>query len=81
MIVITWEGSDPALKSLILYSHIDVVPAEADNWIVDPFSAHKNENGDIIARGAQDMKCCGMQYLEAIERSAIIRVFGLNTTV
>lgn len=30
--------------------------------------AHKDEKGNIYGRGAQDMKCVGIQYLEAIRR-------------
>jgi len=45
-----------------------VVPAVYSLWKVDPFSAHKDEQGNIFARGAQDMKCVGIQYLEAISR-------------
>ena len=36
------------------------------NWKHPPFSAHKEENGDIYARGSQDMKLVGIQYMEAI---------------
>ncbi|XP_030855958.1 aminoacylase-1-like [Strongylocentrotus purpuratus] len=68
IVIITWEGTDPTLKSIILNSHIDVVPASADHWKCDPFEAKKMENGDIYARGTQDMKCVGIQYLEAIRR-------------
>ncbi|VDM75208.1 unnamed protein product [Strongylus vulgaris] len=39
-----------------------------DQWKYDPYAAHKDENGDIYARGAQDMKCVGSQYFEAIRR-------------
>ncbi|GMS85982.1 hypothetical protein PENTCL1PPCAC_8157, partial [Pristionchus entomophagus] len=34
----------------------------------DPYSAHKDEQGRIYARGSQDMKCVGSQYFEAIRR-------------
>ncbi|KAL0115587.1 hypothetical protein PUN28_010833 [Cardiocondyla obscurior] len=47
---------------------MDVVPVYEDKWIYPPFSAHMDEKGDIYARGAQDMKCMGIQYLEAIRR-------------
>ncbi|KAM1654334.1 hypothetical protein EV2_006893 [Malus domestica] len=30
------------------------------------FSANLDSNGDVYARGSQDMKCVGIQYLEAI---------------
>ena len=32
------------------------------------FEAAVRPNGDIVARGSQDMKCVGMAYLEAIRR-------------
>ena len=41
------------------------VPAEADKWtMAEPFSAKELENGDIVGRGTQDMKCVCIQYLE-----------------
>jgi len=39
-----------------------------EKWTHEPFSADKDENGNIFARGAQDMKCVGIQYLEAVHR-------------
>lgn len=68
VIVLSWQGRDPALPSIMLYSHMDVVPVEPEQWEADPFSAHKRPNGDILARGAQDMKCVGTWYLEAVRR-------------
>jgi aminoacylase len=61
-----WPGSDPSLKAILLNCHADVVPVDASQWSVDPFSATKLPNGDILARGAQDMKSVGIGYLEAI---------------
>lgn len=63
----TLQGSDPSLKSLVLNSHIDVVPVyevsiifvqarnlilSQDKWIHPPFAAVKDE-GKIYARGSQ----------------------------
>lgn len=45
-----------------------VVPVEADKWVEDPFGAQRRANGDIYGRGAQDMKCVCIQYIEAIRR-------------
>lgn len=45
---------------------MDVVPVVAENWTYPPFSAHMDAEGRIFARGAQDMKCVGTQYLAAI---------------
>ncbi len=70
----TLKGSDSSLKTVLLGSHYDVVPVSADFWESDPFGAEMRPNGDIVARGAQDMKCVGMAYLEAIRR---LRADGL----
>jgi len=32
------EGSNPSLPGLVVHGHIDVVPANAADWSVDPFS-------------------------------------------
>jgi aminoacylase len=34
----------------------------------DPWTADLDAQGRVFARGSQDMKCVGMQYLEAIRR-------------
>ncbi|KAK8736385.1 hypothetical protein OTU49_004969, partial [Cherax quadricarinatus] len=67
-VIMTLLGEQPDLQSLLLNSHTDVVPVFPDYWKYDPFSAHKDENGDIYGRGTQDMKCVGIQYLEALKR-------------
>ncbi|KAI9085056.1 hypothetical protein K1719_033048 [Acacia pycnantha] len=67
-VLIQWLGTNPNLPSILLYSHTDVVPSEPEKWKYDPFSAHVDQNGNIYARGSQDMKCVGMQYLEAVRR-------------
>ncbi|XP_060075406.1 aminoacylase-1-like [Ylistrum balloti] len=66
--IITWEGLDPSLPSIMLNSHTDVVPVFKEHWKVDPFVAEKMENGDIYGRGTQDMKSNGIIYLEAIRK-------------
>nr|XP_011458107.1 PREDICTED: aminoacylase-1 isoform X2 [Fragaria vesca subsp. vesca] len=68
LVLLKWPGSDPSLPSILLNSHTDVVPAEHDKWAHHPFAAHVDPNGKIYARGSQDMKCVGLQYLEAIRR-------------
>ncbi|KDR16327.1 aminoacylase-1 [Zootermopsis nevadensis] len=68
IVVLTWEGLEPGLPSVLLNSHMDVVPVFPEKWTHDPFSADKDKNGNIFARGAQDMKCVGIQYLEAVRR-------------
>ena len=54
-------GDRPAL---ILLSHMDVVPAEPDNWDVEPF-AGIIRNGYIYGRGALDMKSLGILFLQS----------------
>ena len=68
IMIITWEGSDPSLSSVILNSHHDVVPVFPEHWIHPPFSAHKDDQGNIYGRGTQDMKCVGIQHIEAVRR-------------
>ncbi|KAL3853625.1 hypothetical protein ACJMK2_017156 [Sinanodonta woodiana] len=68
IVLMTWEGTNPSLPSILLNSHTDVVPVFTEHWKVDPFSAEKFENGDIYARGTQDMKSVGIQYLEAVRK-------------
>ncbi|KAI5749309.1 hypothetical protein M8J76_006326 [Diaphorina citri] len=68
VVIITWTGLEPDQQSILLNSHMDVVPVYAEKWTHDPFGAEKDENGNIYARGAQDMKCVGIQYLETIRR-------------
>ena len=51
--------------AIILLSHIDVVPARADEWSVDPFSGAVKD-GFIYGRGALDMKCLGILELLAV---------------
>ncbi|XP_021846887.1 uncharacterized protein [Spinacia oleracea] len=68
LILIKWPGKNPNLPSVLLNSHTDVVPVESQKWIHDPFGAHIDSQGNIYARGSQDMKCVGLQYLEAIRK-------------
>lgn len=63
---ITWIGSQPSLPSILLNSHMDVVPVFEEFWTHPPFGAYIDDNGRIFARGAQDMKSIGTQYLAAI---------------
>jgi len=49
------KGSDASLPGLVVHGHIDVVPANAADWSVDPFSG-VIKDGMIWGRGAVDMK-------------------------
>ena len=48
-------GSDPERGGLVIHGHLDVVPANAEDWSVDPFSGEIRD-GMIYGRGAVDMK-------------------------
>jgi len=61
------KGSDSTRAGLIVHGHLDVVPANADDWSVDPFSAEIRD-GMIWGRGAVDMKNVDAMIL-AIVRS------------
>ncbi|MDT4981062.1 MAG: hypothetical protein QOG07_2941 [Pseudonocardiales bacterium] len=49
------EGSDPSRAPLLIHGHLDVVPAEASEWSVDPFGGEIRD-GYLWGRGAVDMK-------------------------
>ena len=49
------EGADQSRPGLVLHGHIDVVPVNAADWSVDPFSG-VIKDGFIWGRGAVDMK-------------------------
>jgi acetylornithine deacetylase/succinyl-diaminopimelate desuccinylase-like protein len=49
------KGSNPDRPGLVVHGHLDVVPANAADWSVDPFSAEMKD-GFIWGRGAVDMK-------------------------
>jgi acetylornithine deacetylase/succinyl-diaminopimelate desuccinylase-like protein len=58
-VVARFEGSDPSRGALLLHGHLDVVPADASEWSVDPFAGEiRTQNGDeyLFGRGAIDMK-------------------------
>ena len=53
-VVARWGGGD-GRAPLLLHGHLDVVPAEASHWQVDPF-AGEIVDGQVWGRGAVDMK-------------------------
>ncbi|GAA3033343.1 M20/M25/M40 family metallo-hydrolase [Actinokineospora globicatena] len=48
-------GARPDLPALLVQMHLDVVPADPDEWSVDPFSGEIRD-GFVWGRGAVDMK-------------------------
>jgi acetylornithine deacetylase/succinyl-diaminopimelate desuccinylase-like protein len=54
------EGTDSSRPALLLHCHLDVVPAVAGDWQIDPLSGEVHD-GYIWGRGAVDMKdMCAM---------------------
>lgn len=48
-------GTDPSLPALLVQGHLDVVPADAADWSVHPFSGEVRD-GCLWGRGTVDMK-------------------------
>jgi len=67
VVVAHWKGIDESLPVLLLNSHYDVVPANPIEWTVPPFEGYRRD-GKIYGRGAQDMKCVCIQYIEALRK-------------
>lgn len=81
VVILTWPGAHPELPSLLLNSHMDVVPVYEELWTHPPFGADMDQSGRIYARGAQDMKSVGAQYLSAIGALQASGVAQLRRTV
>ncbi|MFM7495821.1 MAG: M20/M25/M40 family metallo-hydrolase [Candidatus Nanopelagicus sp.] len=58
-------GSDVGRPGLVLHGHLDVVPADASDWSVDPFSG-EIKDGFIWGRGAVDMKDMDAMLLASV---------------
>ena len=54
-VVARLEGTNPSADALLVHGHLDVVPAEAADWSVHPFSGEVRD-GVVWGRGAVDMK-------------------------
>jgi acetylornithine deacetylase/succinyl-diaminopimelate desuccinylase-like protein len=54
-VVARWSGEDSSRPALLVHGHIDVVPADADDWQVDPFAGEIRDDC-LWGRGAVDMK-------------------------
>jgi len=64
-VVVRLEGADPGRPGLAVHGHLDVVPANAADWQVDPFAAEERD-GCIWGRGAVDMKDMDAMILASI---------------
>jgi acetylornithine deacetylase/succinyl-diaminopimelate desuccinylase-like protein len=54
-VVARWAGSDSSRPALLIHGHLDVVPADAGDWQVDPFAGEIRDEC-LWGRGAVDMK-------------------------
>jgi acetylornithine deacetylase/succinyl-diaminopimelate desuccinylase-like protein len=54
-VVARFAGADPGRGALLVHGHLDVVPADAAEWSVDPFGGELRD-GYVWGRGAVDMK-------------------------
>ena len=62
------EGGLPG-PTLVLAGHTDVVPTgPLERWTSPPFEARIREDGQMVARGASDMKSSLAAFVVAIER-------------
>ena len=62
-------GRDATRPGLVVHGHIDVVPANADDWSVNPFAAEIRD-GMIWGRGAVDMKNMDAMILAIVRKWA-----------
>jgi acetylornithine deacetylase/succinyl-diaminopimelate desuccinylase-like protein len=63
------EGTDPSADALLVHGHLDVVPAEAADWSVHPFSGEVRD-GVVWGRGAVDMKNMDAMILAVVREWA-----------
>ncbi|MET9430613.1 MULTISPECIES: M20/M25/M40 family metallo-hydrolase [unclassified Streptomyces] len=63
------EGTDPSADALLVHGHLDVVPADADDWDVHPFSGEVRD-GLVWGRGAVDMKNMDAMILAVVREWA-----------
>jgi len=66
-VVARWGGEQG--EPLLLHGHLDVVPANADDWRVHPFSG-EIEDGMVWGRGAVDMKDFDAMLLSTVRARA-----------
>src|SRR6478735_8290940 len=59
------EGTDPSADALLVHGHLDVVPAQAEDWSVHPFSGEIRD-GVVWGRGAVDMKNMDAMILSVV---------------
>ncbi len=69
-VVARWGGASGTTRDpLLLHGHLDVVPANADDWSVAPFSGEV-QDGYLWGRGAVDMKDFDAMLLSLVRARA-----------
>ncbi|KAH7326257.1 hypothetical protein B0I35DRAFT_422268 [Stachybotrys elegans] len=67
-VVLARYGSDKSKRTILVYGHYDVQPAEkSDGWATDPFELTVDDKGRMFGRGATDDKGPVLGWLNAIE--------------
>jgi len=67
-------GADPGRDALLVHGHLDVVPADASEWSVHPFSGAV-QDGYVWGRGAVDMKdmvAMTLAVLRSFQRDGVV---------
>ena len=59
------RGRNPDKPALVVHGHLDVVPAMAEDWSVDPFAGEVRD-GMLWGRGAVDMKNMNAMILTSV---------------
>jgi acetylornithine deacetylase/succinyl-diaminopimelate desuccinylase-like protein len=68
-VVVRIPGADRERGALCIHGHLDVVPANAADWSVDPFSGELRD-GCVWGRGAVDMKDMDAMILACVRELA-----------
>lgn len=91
-IVLTWKGSDPSLKPLMLTAHQDTVPIQSDTlgaWTHPPLEGHY-DGTFLYGRGSSDCKNVLIAIMESIDaliingfkpQRSVIAAFGFDEEV
>lgn len=73
-LVARWGNQNSDRPGLLIHGHLDVVPAQASDWQVDPFAAEVVD-GYLFGRGAVDMKDFDAMLLSVVrarQRAGVI---------
>src|SRR3954447_9997764 len=65
-VVARWSGTDASRPALLIHGHLDVVPADAADWQVDPFAGEVRDDC-LWGRGAVDMKDMDAMTLAVVQ--------------